>query len=71
MVCDSFCHCVCLAVTTAPAAAKIRSVYPPHGQWPAPIGSWRVIYGHSPLDSIALPFFFLLKVQWEITMKVT
>ena len=24
-----------------------RSVYPPHGQWPAPIGSWRVL--HFPL----------------------
>ncbi len=22
----------------------IRSVYPPHGQWPAPMGGWRVLY---------------------------
>ncbi len=37
MVCDSVCLCVC-------PPEIIRSVYPPHGQWPAPMGSWRVDY---------------------------
>ncbi len=28
----------------------IRSVYPPHGQWPAPMGSWRVKYSRKILN---------------------
>ncbi len=53
------CECFRPSVTTSPAAANrpmdlifgilltFQSVCPPHGQWPAPMGSWRVYHGRS------------------------
>ncbi len=37
---DASCTSPCILHT-------FQSVCPPHGQWPAPLGSWRVIYNRN------------------------
>ncbi len=41
---DARCSSLCILYT-------IRSVYPPHGQWPAPMGSWGVVTWYAKSSS--------------------